>query len=65
MSHDHVAALPPIPFSDAEFQAMYAEDKSAAWNIACLTGGIFTFGLALYIGVLAWSFAGSPMYIWR
>lgn len=65
MSHDHGAPLPPIPFTDDEFRAMYEEDKSAAWNIACLTGGIFTFGLVLYIGVLSWSFTAAPLYVLR
>jgi hypothetical protein len=65
MSHDHAVHLPPIPFSDAEFQTMYEEDKKAGWDIARLTGGIFTFGLFLYSLVLVWAWGATPIYLYR
>jgi hypothetical protein len=61
MTHDHPADLPAIPFSESDLAAMYQVDKGAAWDIARLTGGIFTFGLVLYTGVLLWMH-GAPIY---
>jgi hypothetical protein len=65
MSHEHTGHLPPIPFSNAEFHTMFEEDKKAAWDIARLTGGIFTFGLFLYTLVLFWAYGASPIYLYR
>jgi hypothetical protein len=63
MSHDHPAAdMPAIPFSEADLEAMYQEDKRAAWDIARLTGGIFTFGLILYSLVLLWMINAEPHF---
>ncbi len=66
MSHDHPAAdLPTIPFNEADLDAMFQEDKKAAWDIARLTGGIFTFGLFLYSLVLIWMFNSEPIFSFR
>jgi len=66
VTHDHhPAELPPIPFTEKDLTTMYAEDKKAAWDIARLTGGIFTFGLILYTGVLIWMFAAPRFYLIR
>ncbi len=65
MSHDHHAELPPIPFTEADLGTMYEEDKKAAWDIARLTGGIFTFGLILYTGVMIWMLSAPPVYVSR
>ena len=63
MSHDQPAAdLPHIPFNEGDLEAMYQEDKRAAWDIARLTGGIFTFGLILYSLVLIWMISSTPIY---
>ena len=51
-----------IPFTEAEYTTMYEEDKKAAWDIARLTGGIFTFGLFLYSLVLIWVFRSEPLF---
>jgi hypothetical protein len=61
----HPENLPPIPFTEAEYATMYEEDKKAAWDIARLTSGIFTFGLFLYSLVLIWMFRSEPLYFWR
>jgi len=58
----HPATLPPIPFTETEYATMYEEDKKAAWDIARLTGGIFTFGLFLYSLVLIWVFRSEPLF---
>jgi hypothetical protein len=66
MSHDQAAAdLPVIPFSDTDIAGMYQEDKKAAWDIARLTGGIFTFGLVLYSGVLLWMLGAPRLFLVR
>jgi hypothetical protein len=66
MSQDQPTTdLPPIPFTEADLQAMFQEDKKAAWDIARLTGGIFTFGLFLYSLVLIWMFAAEPIFYSR
>lgn len=66
MSHEHhPAMLPAIPFTETEYATMYNEDKKAAWDIARLTGGIFTFGLFLYSLVLVWMLSSSPIYMYR
>src|ERR1051326_5540688 len=56
----HASDLPAIPFTDADIATMFQEDKKAAWDIARLTGGIFTFGLVLYTGVMLWMLSSSP-----
>jgi hypothetical protein len=61
----HPAAMPAIPFTEAEYATMYEEDKKAAWDIARLTGGIFTFGLFLYSLVLIWMFSSTPLFYYR
>lgn len=61
----HPAALPTIPFTEAEYATMYEEDKKAAWDIARLTGGIFTFGLFLYSLVLIWVVRSEPLFMFR
>ena len=66
MTHEHhAAAMPAIPFTDAEYRTMYEEDKKAAWDIARLTGGIFTFGLFLYSLVLIWMLGAPRVYFYR
>lgn len=67
MSHDHHPSdLPVLPFTDADYAAMKKDDIQAGWDIARLTGGIFTFGLFLYTGVMLWKmFGDSPLYSFR
>lgn len=66
MSHDHAHAdAPAIPFTETDLGSMYEEDKKAAWDIARLTGGIFTFGLVLYTGVLIWMLTAPVIYLYR
>lgn len=65
MSHDHQTDLPPIPFTESDLGTMYEEDKKAAWDIARLTGGIFTFGLFLYTGVMIWMLGAPRIYLYR
>ena len=66
MTHEHhPTTMPAIPFTEAEYATMYEEDKKAAWDIARLTGGIFTFGLLLYSVVLLWMLGAPQLHSYR
>lgn len=65
MSHDHSAALPTIPFTNAESTAMRVEDVSAARVIAYLTCGIFSLGTVLYVVVLTSAWMQTLLYSTR
>jgi len=53
MTHDHHSATPPpaggIPFADAEWQHLQAEDLHAARAVVGLMASIFSIGLVIYI----------------
>jgi hypothetical protein len=49
--HSHGHEAPLRPFSDAQWQALQADDLKAGKAVIGLMAGIFTIGLVLYFGV--------------
>jgi hypothetical protein len=44
----------PLPFSETEWESFQAADRGAGRAVISLLGGIFSIGLALYLGVVYW-----------
>lgn len=51
-------AVQPLPFSEAEVQALHGDDRKAAAIIIGLMSGIFLIGITLYVIVSILAAAG-------
>jgi hypothetical protein len=54
MSHDSHAVSQQSGFSASDVESFKTDDRSSATAVVALMVGIFTIGLALYLGVCYW-----------
>lgn len=52
LSHPHGPAASSLPFSEAEWEQLQADDRHGGAVVIALMAGIFTIGLILYTIVL-------------